>query len=170
MAAEHDLQHYVRDGEIYSPHDVVRVVRCSQLTFEIINVAEVPGGSTVAQILNECGAVSTISYIVLLEGHLIEAKNFCRVRVKGGVTLRFFPRLHGGGGNAWEIALQAVIAITALVLAAPTGGLSLVPGLTSLGLNAGIAQALVAGGVCCAGLCQNDALSKMNRGTAESNS
>jgi len=140
----------VLEGEVFAPGACVRVVgRVHPLAGGRVDT-KVGAGLTVAEILRACaGEAYAGGFVVYLGEHIIAPENFGRIRVKGGATLTFWPRL---GDNTWKTILSLVVAVTALIVAP-----YLAPGLVTAFAAAGVsiaastATALIAGGIMLAG-------------------
>lgn len=148
------------NGEIIAPDATVRAIgRTHPLNGGRI-VCHVRAGLSITEILMEAlasrpGIVLRRDFVVHIDGQVIEEKNWSRVRVKAGATLTFTPRLQNG--NVWRSVLSVVVVVAAIVLAAPTGGLSL--GLAgAIGVSAATASALVSAGIILAGTLALNAL------------
>lgn len=147
----------LREGEILPPSATVRVIgRTHPLAGERV-VRDVAAGLSIAEILEACaGSIYGGGFVVHIDGHAILPQHFRKVRVKAGATVTFLPRLQNGGG-IWRTVLSAVVAVAAIALAVPTGGLSL--GLAAAtGLSAGVASAFIASGIILAGTLALNAL------------
>lgn len=142
----------VRFGEIIPPSASVRVVGRTHPLSAVTGtrIERFLGvGLTIEQML--CEALEDHpeirfrrDFIVHIDGYPVEECNWHRVRAKAGTVVTFLPRLQGG--DTMRTILGAVVAISALLLAVPTGGLSL--GLAgALGVSASVASALIAGGI-----------------------
>jgi hypothetical protein len=149
------------DGEIIAPEASVRAIgKAHPLDGGRIE-CWVPAGLSITEILMEAltakpGIVLRRDFVVHIDGHVIEERNWSRVRVKAGATVTFVPRLNGG--NVWRTLLSAVVAVAALVFAAPTGGLSIAAALGLSGTAATVAGALVGAGIILAGTLALNAL------------
>jgi hypothetical protein len=119
----------------------------------------VPAGLSITEILLEAlasrpGAVLRRDFVVHIDGHVVEERNWSRVRLKAGTTLTFTPRLQDG--NIWRTVLSAVVVVAALVFAAPLAGALGIAG--ALGVSAATATALVSAGIILAGTMALNAL------------
>jgi hypothetical protein len=148
------------DGELLPPGEMVRAVgKTHPLSGGRID-CQVRAGLSITEILLEAlsqcpGYQLRRDFVVHIDGYPIEEKKWSRVRLKPGATLTFTPRLQGG--NIWRSVLSVVVAVAAIALAVPTGGLSL--GLAgAIGVSAATASALVAGGIILAGTLALNAL------------
>lgn len=155
------------NGEIVSACDTVRAVgRAHPLSGERIDCC-VRAGSSITEILFEAlaerpGYQLRRAFIVHIDGHPIEERNWSRVRVKAGATVTFTPRLQGG---AMRTILSVVVAIAAIIIAGPAGGLLAGTALgTALGLSASVATALIGGGIMLAGSLALNALFPVSAG------
>ncbi len=154
------------DGEIIAPDAMVSVFGTTHPLNAVAGsriARRVKAGLSIAEILHESlsdrpGHDASASWIVTLgdglAAHEIAPANFHRIRVKPGTTLTFRPRL---GGGAARTVLTLVVAVAAIVLAAPTGGLSLGL-LAATGIPVAIGSALIAGGIMLAGTLAINAL------------
>lgn len=143
-----------RHGEVIPPGATVRVVGTTHPLNAMAGARidrKLDVGLTINEMLEEAigdRARRAGSWIVQIDGNPIEERNWHRVRAKAGTVVTFIPRLQGGA--AMRTVLGVVVAIGAILLAAPTGGLSL--GLAgAIGVSANVASALIAGGVMPAG-------------------
>jgi len=154
------------DGEILAPDATVAVFGTTHPLNAVggARIAlRVRAGLSIAEILREAlesrpGHDASAAWIVTLgdgsAAHDIPPANWHRIRVKPGATVTFRPRL---GGGAAKTIMSLVVAVAAIVLAVPTGGLSL--GLAgAIGVSASVASALIAGGIMLAGTLAINAL------------
>jgi len=143
------------EGEIIRPGATVRVVgRAHPLAGSRVEL-ELEAGLSIAEILERAAGSSFAGgHVVYLGDHPIQPENYRKIRVKPGAVVTFFPRLQGGGGAVWKSVLALVIAVAAIVVA-PYAAPFLA---AAIGISAGVAQALVAGGIMLAGTLALNAL------------
>jgi hypothetical protein len=153
----------VHFGEIIPPGASVRVIGTTH-PLNAVSGARIERhldvGLTIEEMLQEAledrsGIRLRRDFIVCIDSNPIEECNWHRVRAKAGTVVTFIPRLQGG--NALRTVLGVVVAVAAIILAAPTGGLSLSLA-AATGFSAGISSALIAGGIVPAGPIALDAL------------
>lgn len=149
------------DGELIAPDATVRAIgKTHPLNGGRIECL-VRAGLSITEILIETltdrpGMVLRRDFVVHLDGHVIEEKNWSRVRVKAGATLTFTPRLQNG--NFLRTALSLLLVVAATAFAGPLGG-ALAAGLGITGaIGISLAGALVAGGIMLAGTLALNAL------------
>ena len=141
-------------GEILPPGATVRVIgRTHPLNGSRIE-RYLDAGMTIEELIEEALAdrpdfLQRHEMIVHIDGNPIDTVNFRRVRAKPGTTVTFLPRLQGG--NILRSVLTVVVAVAALVFAAPTGGLSIAAAMGITGTAATVAGALVGAGILPAG-------------------
>lgn len=152
------------EGELLSPRDMVRAVgKTHPLNGGRIDCL-VRAGSSITEILIEALAERPDLYlrrdfIVHIDGHPIEEKNWSRVRVKKGATVTFTPRMQNGNSSMLRSVLGVVIAVAAIAIAGPAGAAFAGTAFaTSIGISASVATALIAGGIILAGTLALNAL------------
>ncbi|KGT75788.1 tail fiber protein [Bradyrhizobium japonicum] len=144
------------DGEILLPADTVRVVgKAHPLNGGRID-CRLPAGLTISEMLCEALAdrpalAGRGDFVVHIDGHVIEPRNWRRVRVKKGATLTFTPRL--AGGNILRSVLTLAVAVAALTFGGPIAGLL---GFTGVALT--VATAVVSTTIVLAGTLAINAL------------
>jgi hypothetical protein len=153
----------VRFGEIIPPGSSVRVIGTTH-PLNAVSGARIERhldvGLTLDEMLQEAlddhpDIRTRRDFIVCIDSDPIEECNWHRVRAKAGTVVTFRPRLQGG--NALRTVLGVVVAVAAIILSVPTGGMSLaVAG--ALNVSAATASALIAGGILPAGPMALDAL------------
>jgi hypothetical protein len=155
------------DGEIILPRESVSVYGTTHplnaLAGDRVHCV-VPAGLSIREILDQAlkhkpGVYLRSDLIVTIgdenDSWEILEQHWSKVRLKPGTVVTFIPRLQDSG--TLRSVLGVVVAIGALILAAPTGGLSL--GLVAAtGVSMSVASALVAGGIMRAGTLDLDAL------------
>jgi hypothetical protein len=98
------------------------------------------------------------NFIVTIDGHPIEERNWRRVRAKPGTTVTFVPRMGNGG---MRTLFGLAIAVGAMIVAGPLGEIIAGSAMgVSLGISAGVATGFVAGGIMSTGSISLDALFK----------
>jgi sulfur carrier protein ThiS len=148
-------------GEILTPRDLVRVIgKTHPLNGGRID-RELPSGLTIAELLREAlsdhpDLRGRRDFVVHIDGHVIAEANWHRVRVKGGATVTFVPRLQGG--DIWKSILMIVVAITAYAVAGPLAGTLTIAGFALTGVALTVATAVIAGGIILAGTLAINAL------------
>ncbi|UFS77228.1 phage tail protein [Tardiphaga sp. 37S4] len=148
-------------GEIIAPEASVRAIgKTHPLNGGRIE-CHVRAGLSITEILMEAlsatpGMVLRRDFVVHIDGHVVEERLWSRVRVKAGATLTFTPRLQGG---SLRNVLGLVLAVAALVVAGPIGGVLAASAFgTAIGISAGVATALVSAGIILAGTLALNAL------------
>jgi len=149
------------EGEILAPDDQVRAIgKTHPLNGGRIE-RYLPAGLSIDEIL--CEALSDRpalrgrrDFVVHIDGHVIPAGNWSRVRLKKGTTLTFTPRLEGG--DVLKTVLMLAVTVAAFVFAAPIAGLFTIAGFALTGAALSLATALVAGGIMLAGTLAINAL------------
>lgn len=149
------------DGEILAPCDQVRVIGKSHPLNGGRLERYLPAGLSIAEILDEVLADrpdlrARRDFIVHLDGHVIAAANWPRIRPKAGTTLTFVPRLQGG--DVLRTVLTLAVTVAALVFAPYLAGLITIAGFAITGAALSVATALVAGGIMLAGTLAINAL------------
>lgn len=145
------------DGEVMAPGEMVRAVgKAHPLSGARIDCF-VRAGSSITEILIEALSERPDlqlrrDFIVHIDGHPIEEKNWSRVRVKKGATVTFTPRLQGS--DTLRTVLGVVVAVAALIVAPYAAGLIFAAGSTALTVG----SALIAGGIILAGTLALNAL------------
>lgn len=151
---------HVADGEILAPGDLVRVIgRAHPLAGGRIE-REVAAGLNVAEILAEVlpPAHQAAPLVVHVDGQVVPAEWWPRVRVKKGATLTFVPRLEGGNAQIWRSVLSVVLAIAAVTAAAILAPMITIAGLPLVGLALTLAKVAIAGSIMLAGTLALNAL------------
>lgn len=150
------------DGEILSPEATARVVgKTHPLVGGRVDCC-VRAGSSITEILLEALSAHPQhklrrDFIVRIDGHEIPECNWSKVRVKARATITFTPRLRGG--NLLRSVLSVVVAVAAIAVAGPLGGMFAASAFgAGIGISAGVASALIAGGIMLAGTMALNAL------------
>lgn len=140
------------EGELVRPSDMVRAVgKTHPLNSGRID-CYVRAGSSITEILLEAlrekqGYVLSNNFVVHIDGHLIEEKNWSKVRVKKGATITFTPRLQGNSSILRSV-LAIVVAVAATAIAGPLGTAFAASTIgVAIGISAAVATALIAGGI-----------------------
>ncbi|MBX4884049.1 hypothetical protein HJA90_10685 [Rhizobium bangladeshense] len=132
------------DAEIFAPDDLVNVYfRRSPLRQQREHI-KVPAGLSIEEIISCCG-LEPARLHVSIAGHVIEQRNWARVRVKPGFSV-VIVKVPGKG--AFRAIAGLVVALIAAV-AAPWLVGALLPGLT--GAAASVATGLIGAGISLAG-------------------
>ncbi|OYU91874.1 MAG: phage tail protein [Bradyrhizobiaceae bacterium PARB1] len=159
------------DGELLPPGATVRAVgKTHALSGGRID-CYVPAGLSITEMLLEALSERPDyqlrrDFIVHIDGHPIEEKNWSRVRLKAGATLTFMPRLQG---SSMRTILSLVVTVAALIIA-PYAAPSIISGLGAVGITVGVstATALAAGGILLAGTLALNALFPVSASQPES--
>ena len=158
------LARHAFDGEILGRGATVRVVGSlhplQALRGDRIDIV-LPAGLSLTEILQAALAGhpelrTRRDFVLQIDGHGVNERLWHRIRIKPGVTVTFRPRLQNG---SLRTVFSLVLAVAAIIVAGPLGGTFAASALgTAIGISAGVASALIAGGIILAGTLALNAL------------
>ncbi|WP_261334876.1 hypothetical protein [Rhizobium leguminosarum] len=131
----------IDNGEVLLPDEVVNVyIRRSPLRQQREHVA-VPAGLSIEEIIACCG-LEPLRLHVSIAGHVIEQRNWARVRVKPSFSVAIV-KVPGKG------ALRAIAGLVVALVAAVAAPwlVTFLPGITGLSTAASVATGLIGAGI-----------------------